>query len=351
MIAPPIPNEQAAQMQAERASRARLALASGEMIVTDQGGGRWSVTGGHFPYTVTRTGDDTWRCDCPDFAGRCQVFGLLCKHIQGVRLTLQTGPHDQLTEDHTRKGDTRMDNPNIQNGWVKLYHPEGPLVTIPISPDTPITAETAVLMFSSVSALLQAGWLVELPGLEDGEHVEAIGHLVRRIKVNDDETETPVVDLYPERGNFRILGKYLNTADDVQAFEAAAGVRLLDLPLYEGDNAIERGKNPKVDRFVTHLPQPAKVIWKLNPDYEGPEDKKHPKRLFVRWGHTPAGGQPAAEMPAYGDGSPVDVSKEAEWNAYTSFRKANDNQPPKSREALREWALAAKNGNGHNGKH
>ena len=30
--------------------------------------------------------DDAWTCTCPDFTGRCQRFGLRCKHIEAVRL-------------------------------------------------------------------------------------------------------------------------------------------------------------------------------------------------------------------------------------------------------------------------
>jgi len=85
------------------------------------------------------------------------------------------------------------------------------------------------------------------------------------------------------RANFRILGVYLNAEQDVQAFETACGVRLKDLPLYEGGNSIERGKGTKTDKYVVTLPRPAKVVFKRNPRYEGEEDKKHSKRIFVRW--------------------------------------------------------------------
>jgi hypothetical protein len=123
--------------------------------------------------------------------------------------------------------------------------------------------------------------------LEDGEHVEEIGFVVRRSKGNTDGTETPVVDLYPARGNFRLLAKYLNAKVDVRAFEASCGVTLTAIPLYEGDNSIERGKNPKMDKYVVALKHPVKIVWKLNPRYEGENDKKNSKRLFVRWADIP----------------------------------------------------------------
>lgn len=138
-------------------------------------------------------------------------------------------------------------------------------------------------MLDSVSTLLTVGFLVNAPGLEDGEKVETISAVVRRAKANDDGSETPVIDLYPDRANFRILGIYLNNEQDIQAFEKAAGVKLAQLPLYDGDNAIERGKGVKTDKYVIALKSPVKVVFKANPKWEGDEDKKHSKRIFVRW--------------------------------------------------------------------
>ena len=41
-------------------------------------------------------------------------------------------------------------------------------------------------------------------------------------------------------------------------------------------------------KYVVALKHPVKVVWKLNPRYEGDQDKKNPKRLFVRWANLPA---------------------------------------------------------------
>jgi hypothetical protein len=163
-----------------------------------------------------------------------------------------------------------------------LYHPSGPKVDIPLSLMEALTIDARILI-RSVDALLEAGFTVNLPGVGDGETLEDIGFIVRKSKVNEDGTETPVIDLYPVNGNFRLIGHYLNNADMVAEFEAAVGLRLSALPLYEGDNSIERGKNPKLDKYVVPLPKPAKLVFKQNPKYEGENDKKHPKRLFVRW--------------------------------------------------------------------
>lgn len=268
--------------QNKRTQKALAALHSGQFVMTPTGTGHWRVINGEGgPYTVTRH-DAAWACTCPDYTEHCQSRDLHCKHIEGVRLARPT------------RKDT-MDNDTIQSGWVRLYHPAGVQVTLPVVIDQLITTEAAKLMLLNVSNLLGAGWLVNAPGLEDGEKIEDIKHVVKRVKANDDGTETPVMDLYPDRANFRILGVYLNDEAALRAFEKVTQIKLADLPLYEGDNSIERGKGPKTDKYVTTLPRATKVIFKANPKWEGEDDKKHPKRLFVRWGEVAPSAAPTIE--------------------------------------------------------
>lgn len=174
------------------------------------------------------------------------------------------------------------------NGWTKVYHPSGLQVTLPVPSDPGMA-------FAHVSGLIETGWLVNAPSLEAGEQIEDIAYVVRKSKANDDESETPIIDVYTERGNYRVVGVYLNTPQDVESFCAIANVKLADLPYYEGDGTIERGKGPKTDKYIFKLPHPVKMVWKLNPRYEGPEDKKHAKRVFVRWLDT---GKRTEEKPA-----------------------------------------------------
>ncbi|MBL8055954.1 MAG: SWIM zinc finger family protein [Anaerolineales bacterium] len=87
--------------QAGRTDRARQALERGELIVTALAAGAWEVRNGESgPYTITRAPD--WACTCPDFTQTCAKQGLLCKHIEAVRLTIEpkdaaptTGPKPQ----------------------------------------------------------------------------------------------------------------------------------------------------------------------------------------------------------------------------------------------------------------
>jgi len=275
--------------QQKRQQSAEEAMAHGSWMFFPVDGG-WQVKTPTDTYTIALSGNGCMACSCPDHQ-RYGPLGLECKHVCGLQLWLK--PQEAATpaqNQPTEKGEKRMTTENLvrECGWVKLFHPSSAQLTIPLFLDKPILVTEAQALMASVTSLLQAGFSVEMPGLEDGEHEEEIGFVVRRSKANADGTETPVVDIYPSRGNFRLLARYLNTEADIQAFETACGVRLNSLSLYEGDNSIERGKNPKMDKYVVALKHPVKVIWKLNPKYEGENDKKNSKRLFVRWADLPA---------------------------------------------------------------
>jgi len=96
--APPILEN---QLQHERTARAQAALMSGDMQVMVLTDCAWMVVSKSSRYTVSLNGD-AWICTCPDFSGRCQRFGLRCKHIEAVRLTgtekiAESGLADQYT--------------------------------------------------------------------------------------------------------------------------------------------------------------------------------------------------------------------------------------------------------------
>lgn len=185
-------------------------------------------------------------------------------------------------------------------GWVKLYHPSGVLVTLPV---TASPLDYAALL-RNVGGMLAAGFLPSAPGTEPGEHKEEVGYVVRRTKEGR-HGPVPVLDLYPahEATKFAALTVYLDTPEDAAAFERASGMRAEVIPEYIGDNKIERGKNPKTDRLVVKAPRPFGVIWRDNPRYDEAEAEATrakgavygvPKRKFVRW----ADAAPAAAIPA-----------------------------------------------------
>lgn len=74
------------QLQQERMARAQAALLNGDMQVMILTECTWMVASKSSHYTVSLEGN-AWTCTCPDFTGRCQRFGLRCKHIEAIRLT------------------------------------------------------------------------------------------------------------------------------------------------------------------------------------------------------------------------------------------------------------------------
>jgi len=110
------------QLQHERIARAQAALLSGEMQVMVLTDCTWIVASKGSQYDVTLDGN-AWACTCPDFNGRCQRFGLRCKHIEAVRFTdtariAESGLENQYTQptfptNHTEEHMTQsMPTPN-----------------------------------------------------------------------------------------------------------------------------------------------------------------------------------------------------------------------------------------------
>lgn len=175
---------------------------------------------------------------------------------------------------------------DTNTGYAKLYHPRGPLVSLPV-PSDPKDA------FDHIARCLDAGWLVIAPGLEEGEQKEEVGYVLRGQCDGNGET-TPFLLLYStnEGHAFSFLKVYLNKPADVDAFEYAAGMKLAQLPEYMGNDKPERGKSPKLDRFIVRMARPFNVVMKANPKYSESERAevmkrndiyKVPRRLFVRW--------------------------------------------------------------------
>ena len=97
-IAPPTLEN---QLQHERMARAQAALMNGDMQVMSMTDITWIVASKSNRYIVSLNGD-AWTCTCPDFTGRCQIFGLRCKHIEAVRLVeTEKNPEIGLVNQYT----------------------------------------------------------------------------------------------------------------------------------------------------------------------------------------------------------------------------------------------------------
>lgn len=351
--------EKGLDFQGERTQRAQNGLADGSITIKSTEPDQWVVQNGdHEPYKVVLTEVGKWFCTCMDFS-RNRRTGLRCKHIEAVRLSAkQTTRSTSSEKTHYDKEERKnMEQENSSNGWVKLYHPVagGVQCTLPL-PMVALSLEQAKGMFDSLNRLLEAGFVTTQIGLEDGETKEAVTHIARRMKTNTDSSSTPIVDVYCN-GNFKVLGIYLNTLDDIDAFNNTFGIGLNSIPLWEGDSSIERGKSADRDKKYIVAVSGVDVVYKKNPKWEGDEDKKHSKRMFVRWEvkAPKAQTQPAASAlqapPAppvlaeqkpvsgrmYLDGAPVS-DNDAEIKAFDAFVSKAGNYPASLQELRSSWA-------------
>jgi hypothetical protein len=321
-------------MQHERTERARAGLAKGEFKFSLSGSGWMVVNGDGKQYAVSLT-----TCTCQDFTDRAAALGLRCKHIEAARILFITP---------NQEGGNMESNTTQVTGWIKLYHPSGAQVSLPVPLLARLTTQQAMDVLGSVSEYINVGFLVNAPGLEDGELVEEVNAVARR----EAKDETPIIDFYSS--NPKLLKKfmhvYLNAEQDVTSFEEATGLKVASLPAYDGALAIARDDN-KARKHIVSLPRPIRLVWKLSPKWEewkaaGGEGNEPHKRMLVRY----EAGLPApapspvstalAVTRSYLDGTHVngDVNEQV---AYDAFKKASGKDPA-SKAALKTWTQANK---------
>lgn len=219
-----------------------------------------------------------------------------------------------------------MDNGNFGSGqqptaWVRAYRADGWQVNFTLVLDP---ADLAGSANTQIAALAAGGFTPNAPGVPDGGNVEMIGWVSRRIQINSDERpDTPIIDLFldNEGWNGRMVGIYLNTPEEVAAFEHACGIKMTALPLY--DSAIPAKRDdPRSSKYVVRLPRPTAAFIGENPRWEGAEDKKNQKRKFFGWKDAPvAPAQPANVVDAISPANEFDVLDAA------GLPSANDGAP------------------------
>jgi hypothetical protein len=175
-----------------------------------------------------------------------------------------------------------MENNCIPTFWTTGHLPNGAKVSFTIPITDLNNAYGEALAFTS--KLLADGFMLSEPGLEAGELREQVGYMVRRQKKNEDGTYTPVIDLYlnNDRTVFKFLSVYLNSEDEIRAYEAASGIKLVSMTLLPGKASVERNDEEQA-KYIVKAPAPFNVVFKLNPQYDPNSDEKKPKRLFERW--------------------------------------------------------------------
>lgn len=318
-------------LQTERMERAIAALAAGEYKVSALEPGIWSVVNGdNVPYRVTHRA-----CECKDFENLGKL-GIRCKHICAIHILFPQGAKQAMEQ-----------TLSPITGWTRLYHPAGVQVTIPIPLEKPISPETAQFALTSVSSLLDAGWLVEAPGLEEGEQKQEVVSVSRR----ESKDSTPIVAFYLAHPKTlkKFLHAYLNTQEDVMAFEAATGLRLNAIPCWPGERDIDKDHR-EAGKYIVSLPHPIHIVWAINPKWQqwSAEGGKATgaiephKRILVRYDIAQAPAPKPATSPLtrqYADGALVngDANEQA---AYDAFVKNSNGAKPESKETLKTWVAA-----------
>ena len=176
----------------------------------------------------------------------------------------------------------------------KLYHPRGVQVTFSRPPQDDLIA--------FIDGLLGKGWLVNAPNGAAGQKVEEIAFAARR----QTKKGSPAIDLYIDSDalNFRLFTLYIDNDDMADDFEAATGIKVMSLPLFEGDAALQRDSS-NAPKYIKPLARKAKIVLEPNPAYDPKEtdiSKKKPQWKFVRWDGI--GATRPTPPPANGNGKP-----------------------------------------------
>lgn len=175
-----------------------------------------------------------------------------------------------------------MTNTQIQ-GWLN----NGLSVTFNVDFNDATPEDSMQYLTTYSNRLIAAGLLTKQPQNE-GEKQDMVGYVVRREKISkQDGSIVPMIDLYFNHDaiQYKFISIYLNSDQQIADFEAAIGRALDSLPLYIGDNHIERHKNPRTDEYVIQV-KPVGIVYKPNPRYNTDEPdikKRKPRWLFVRW--------------------------------------------------------------------
>ena len=147
-----------------------------------------------------------------------------------------------------------------------------------------------------IDGYLALGFTVREVGVEPGEESEEVGYVLRTT-VDGKNGPCPRIFFYSPHAavEYQCGSVYLNTADDVAEFERQSGLKVNTMQEWPSGAAPK-----KSDRGAMKFITPCKafsVVRKANPKYdpkaaEAAAAKKEtyavPKRVFVRYGGTPA---------------------------------------------------------------
>ncbi len=372
-IAPP---KMESQLQHERMTRAQVALMRGEMQVMSMTDITWIVASKNNRYTVSLDGD-AWACTCPDFNGRCQRFGLRCKHIEAVRLSeAETSSETGLVNQYT--------NPQLST----IYTEEPMNKTIPKS--DPPTQDSVVeqilwrlmqpLDMNRVKRRQSAGQGT-VPYLEGYDVIEVANDLFTFHWSFDLLSEPQimrwdrVITFYDQRAKKKVpvLGEDGKPTTEIAGVAYITGRIIVELDgktyshadagrcIFNGDtpdaldmaiagavtDCLKRCFRQLGEQFGNSLydKEIARTAGMENGNSNGHGSNGN-GRSEKSNGQAAQNNSTSSQLVGfqYQDGVTVDTTNTAELEAFNAFRSANHELYPASREALRAWITT------HNGK-
>lgn len=201
--------------------------------------------------------------------------------------------------------------------WTKAYTPAGFQVGITIG----FEAGNLPLAVDIDRRLQEAGYLLTLPGLEAGETAEPILYVCRYDHVDKKSGELiPHIAFYSQEDHLtkRWLHIYLDTQEQIEAFETATGVKVATMPIWNADTHPERN-NPKAKSCIVRLAKPIRVARETYTNKEG--ETRHKFKRYVDSIGTPqpvtTGNTQAA--PSETQGNNIDLSWEKQVFDATGF--------------------------------
>jgi hypothetical protein len=180
-----------------------------------------------------------------------------------------------------------------------LYHPgAGAKIDIPLDLSSELTQAQALILIRSVDNLLSAGFTVNMPGLENGELVEEVAFVSRRTG-ND---STPILAFYVAHPKMlkKFLHEYMDTPEQITAFENASGMKFGNLPIFDGDKDITKDQRNAAKYIIPT--SPFKVVFGTTEKWkrwnEGDRQGQQPQKYeLLRYMSTNHGAQQPAPTP------------------------------------------------------
>jgi hypothetical protein len=342
------------------------------MVLTDC---TWMVASKSSRYTVSLDGD-AWACTCPDFTGRCQRFGLRCKHIEAVRLTetekiAESGlvsqyMYPQFSTTHTEEHMTQsmptpdpptLDPPSEQILWrlrqpldmnrVKRRQAPGQ-GTVPYLEGYDVIeaandlflfrwsfdllSEPHVMRWDKVITFYDQRVKKKVPVLgEDGKpttEIAGAAYITGRITVELDGKAYSHAD----------VGRCIFNGDTPEALDMAIAGAATDCLKRCFRQLGEQFGNSLYDKEV------AKTAGLENGASNGHGSNGSGQSASPNPPAPPNAPASPTETLQYRDGVAVDTTNAAELEAFNSFKSAHQGLAPASREVLRAWVAS------HNGK-